>query len=375
MPDIGGTQETSTEATNGGSSTDGSMCGDGDNATGGLCYAEPTPVVTGMAVAALVAGELDGAAGIDLAIGHPGGITIASGGGDGSFVLTDQVASGSVVALAVADLDGDGLSELIAAHGQEGHVSIATNDGGSFADYVDIPLGAESLAPTSVASADFDDDGNADLVAVDAVAARVLLWIADGPGVFDVPLALDVGGTPGTIAVGDLGGDGAPDIAIPNLGATSVALLYFESGGFEIGPSVLVGGGPRQVALADLDGDGYDDLATADGADDSASIAFGSATGFASATAYVAGPQPRGVAIGDADNDGKGDVIVTMESANAIAVFLQGDGGAFFPAEWVATGPQPGAIAVGDYNADGLADVAVASAAPGGGVSVLVSDP
>ena len=373
----GTSTETSTLDTDA-STGSGLQCSDGRGDAGELCFAPPVDVFVGLPVAALVATAVapKQSASQDLVIGHSTGVTVLAGDGSGGFEISVQMDTGSVAALAVADLDGDGLGDIAAAHGDSGRVSIAYNDPGGFAFAQDLPFDVEPTpSPSSIAIADFDGVDGPDVVAVDESAAQLHLWLQEPGGGFGAPLSIAIGGSPGEIGVGGLGGSDAPDVAVPNLGGTSVAVLLFNAGSFDITDSVLVGDGPRAVAVTDLDGDGLDDLATADGAGDSASVAFGGAAGIGNAAIYVAGPQPRAVATGDIDNDGRADLVVSLQSANAVAIFLQGDGGAFLSAQWVATPPGPGALAIADFNGDGLGDVAVGSAAGQGGVSLLLSDP
>ncbi len=363
-------------STAGGSTGPDSMCREGSGAPGELCFAPPVEIFGGRPVAALAAADLDDNGADDLVVGHNAGLAVLMGDGEGGFQPAVEIDRGGVVSLALADLDGDGLVDVVAAHGGAAPISFVFGTPGGFAEPEDLPQDDGSpAAPSSVVVADFDGDGRPDIVAVDEAYGRLSLWLQTPTGEFSTPLTLEVGGSPGQLGVGELGGSDAPDVAIPNIGATSVAVLLFADGSFDIAASVIVGDGPRAVAIADLDGDGRDDLAAADGTGDSCSIAFGGAASLGGATSLAAGPGPRAVVVGDMDNDGLGDVAVTLESANALAVFLHDEPGTFLPAQWVATGPSPGAAALADFNGDGLGDIAVGTASAQGGVSLLLSDP
>ncbi len=73
-----------------------------------------------------------------------------------------------------------------------------------------------------------------------------------------------VGSDPFSVAIGDLNGDGIPDLAVANAGSNSVSvLLGAGDGSFGGRRDFAVGGQPFSVAIGDLNGDGFPDLAVA----------------------------------------------------------------------------------------------------------------
>src|SRR6266849_1101619 len=62
--------------------------------------------------------------------------------------------------------------------------------------------------PVSVAVGDFDGDGRPDLAVVNSGASNVSVLLGNGDGTFQAPRNFDVGGNPHSIAVGDFNGDG-----------------------------------------------------------------------------------------------------------------------------------------------------------------------
>ena len=66
------------------------------------------------------------------------------------------------------------------------------------------------------------------------------------------------------MAIGDLNGDGHPDLAVANIGSSTVSvLLGIGGGGFSLRAEFPAGSNPNSVAIGDLNGDGHPDLAVA----------------------------------------------------------------------------------------------------------------
>jgi FG-GAP-like repeat/PASTA domain len=71
---------------------------------------------------------------------------------------------------------------------------------------------------------------------------------------------------PNSVAIGDLNGDGKPDLATSNVEANTVSVLLNRSdGSFRRKLDYATGTQPTSVAIGDLNGDGKPDLAIANG--------------------------------------------------------------------------------------------------------------
>ncbi len=78
------------------------------------------------------------------------------------------------------------------------------------------------------------------------------------------------------------------------------------------------------MALGDLNGDGFPDLVVANGTGNSVSILLGLSGGaFQARTDTALGTVPQAVAIGDFNRNGKLDLAVTTPQAGGISVLLQ----------------------------------------------------
>jgi hypothetical protein len=170
------------------------------------------------------------------------------------------------------------------------------------------------------------------------------------------------GSSPYEVAIGDVNGDGKPDLAVANYGSSTVSVLLGSgAGGFGAKTDFAIGTPPVSVAIGDVSGDGKADLVTADYFSSTVSVLLGDgAGGFGAKTDFATGPGARSVAIGDVSGDGKPDLAVTAAGANAVSVLLGDGAGGFGTKTDYATGTTPNSVAIGDMSGDGKPDLAVA---------------
>src|SRR5688500_4694143 len=129
-----------------------------------------------------------------------------------------------------------------------------------------INLGA---TPFGMAVGDFNGDGRLDLVAAlnNGSSELTLLLGRGGTNGFGPPAYIPAGGQPGNITVGDLNGDGKPDLAVTvggfgQPGRLSI-LLNDGTGTFGAPNLITLAGGPSRAVLGDLNNDGKLDIVTA----------------------------------------------------------------------------------------------------------------
>lgn len=127
----------------------------------------------------------------------------------------------------VADVNGDGKSDLVATHTERSELSVLLGDGkGGFAETTGSPfdLGAPAW---HAAIWDVNRDGWADLIATGS-GLRVML--GDGRGGFQPAPGSPFTTGRGTwrLAFGDVNGDGKPDVATSNLESDTVSILLAQ---------------------------------------------------------------------------------------------------------------------------------------------------
>jgi hypothetical protein len=204
--------------------------------------------------------------------------------------------------LAVVDLDGDGLPDIVAGR-RTGGLALYRNLGAlRFQKVADSGLD-DSLAVTAIAAIDLDNDGHRDLVLASTGVAYVMA--NQGDGTFRQAARFDSSGTTEHILPVDLDGDGLLDLYFSNYDVRSNAdtqnRLYMNRGGLQFAFAGTMGAGQSWSATAiDLDGDGDQDLYVAN---DTLLVDFGRPVASSPSISYLPvdlllrndGPGPDGV--------------------------------------------------------------------------------
>jgi len=170
-----------------------------------------------------------------------------------------------------------------------------------------------------------------------------------------------------TLAVGDLDGDGDPDVACPNSQASAVSVLLGNGDGTLAGVTAYpTFAEPQDVVMAELTGDGLLDLATADYSSGGITLLRGLGDGtFAPRTAYAAGAGLVALVAVDLDADSRLDLAISRESGNRLVVLPALAGGGFGAPLLTSTGSGPHQVASADFDGDSALDMAVVGFAAG----------
>ena len=194
-------------------------------------------------------------------------------------------------------------------------------------------------------------------------ANSVSVLLGRGDGTFRTKTDYGVGGTPFSVAIGDLNGDGKLDLAVANGGSASVSILIGRGDGtFGAGTEYPAGTKPFSVAIGDLDEDSKPDLVTANYGANAVSVLLGNGDGtFPTRTEYGVGSNPYSVAIGDLNEDGRPDLVVANSNSNSVSVLTGNGHGSFGGRRDFATGVGPFSVVIGDLDGDGKPDLATAN--------------
>jgi predicted outer membrane repeat protein len=309
------------------------------------------------------------------------------GNGNGTFQAPTSLTAGQHPdAVAAADVNGDGIPDLIIANEAGNSVSVLLGNGnGTFQPAVNYPVGTH---PNSVAVADLNHDGKLDLVVTNGLDNNVSVLLGNGNGTFQSAVNYPVGINPVAVNVADFNHDGMLDLAVANGGSDNVSILLGNGNGtFRPRVNYAAGPGPTALAVADFNHDGNLDLAVTDagGAGNLVSVLLGNGNGgFHSPRTFTVGSHPDAIVAADLNHDGRPDLVVANFSSNNVSVLINNspdddhefedpDGVLFQPAVNYAVGAGPDGLAVADLNGDGKPDLAVANY-NGNNVSVLLGN-
>jgi hypothetical protein len=305
----------------------------------------------------------------DAAVLAQDGVWALRGGADGSFSTSSRVATVAANGpLGVADVNGDGASDLLVPtkSGVTVRPGLAS---GAFGAATTIALrGGAGF----VATGDLDSDGVPDLVAGAPGARSVWVILSHGDATFAAPVRAELPETLTALTVGDVDGDGAGDVVVPE-SSGRIALLLGAGDGTLHPPVELSDTKPASaVSLADLDADGTPDLVLAQ-LDGGVGVMHGRGGGaFSAPVTYASGTSVSSIAIDDVTVDGVPD-LVAGDSGSGGVVVLDGRGDATFTnAHSYRANRGAHAVALADVTGDGALDVVVANS-DSGDVSLLAN--
>ncbi len=280
--------------------------------------------------------------------------------------------TGTPQGLLTADLDGDGGTDLVTFN--PGTVSLLRRqpDGTYAVQTVETVL----AITVGLGVGDLDGDGDLDLVTTNVhdrgASGSISELLRQPDGSFTVRTVATLDDPAYSIAVGDLDGDGTPDLAVAQTYQNTLRLLFRHPGDSLYTEQLIdrIYKHPGKVVIADLDGDGRLDLATANSVDDffgsgAVDVWLARSDGtYGDHFLFDVGDQPSSLAVGDLDGDGDLDLAVANnEGQNVSLLFRDPAPERTFPDSLYALHRLPKLdaqltdLALGDLDGDGALDI------------------
>jgi len=322
--------------------------------------------------------------------------TLGSGVNYGSKVFTNF----QFQFVAVGDFNGDGNLDIAATDAINGGVQIFTGDGkGNFTAGSAYATDSGTYTSWGIIAGDFNGDGKTDLAVVNltngGTTADVGVLLNNGKGLTLVTPNVSIPAPATEITTADVNLDKHLDLIVPIYGTSStpgtsvVVLLGKGDGTFPTSKSTTVGNNPYAAAIGDLNGDGKPDLAVTiqdqtSSQNQGIAVALGNGDGTfqtptllqTTAQSFRFGlPQPGYVKMVDLNLDGHLDLLYTNSTFSTLGLMYgKGDGTFPYPQLEYPAGSFASDIAIADVNSDGIPDVVTTGTKKGfSGVTVLLN--
>lgn len=342
----------------------------------------PTVLATSAQPIHIVSGDINGDGRADLVytLGTSGQVAYRLGNGNGTFGSeTSLSGAAGATSVAIGDVDGDGIVDLAVvsyagAVGANGRIGVYYGTGGgafgALQNFATLPQAYD------ITLADMNNDGRLDIIGDrrDVGSSYVYLQTAT-PRSFAAPAiyTMSISQYTKSIITADFNNDGLMDLVAVNPGSSATGnppgsvIIRFGTGGGALGGIFGVGNSQFtnirywEAAAADLNNDGNLDLVVSSIVDFGGFTVFmGDGTGnFANGVQYATGGNTTGIQLRDINGDGIVDALFTTQGNPGATGWRLGNGnGTFQAAVTVAGGFNPESLAIADFDGDGDLDFA-----------------
>ncbi|MEO9870511.1 FG-GAP-like repeat-containing protein [Ekhidna sp.] len=306
----------------------------------------------------------------------------------GDFALVQSINtvnnSTGFIAVTCGDLNNDGIPELVFSSNRNSNpqdIFIYENSGPAInmtlASSIKLPSGSSNRLVRKVKIADIDGDGNSDLVVGNQTDGVIIVYAGNGDFTFDTPSEITVTGTINTssLDIADFNNDGRTDIVSLPFREQNEVITVLQNNSqpnnisFEQAAGISTSARRVNVKAADFDKDGFIDIVATNQQLQRVTVYRNTTTGTGEIITFatgvdiaIAGAGPWGVDIGDMNGDGKPDLIIgsTTTVNNLYVIENNSTSGliVFDTPTAVATTNTNQNSAVGDLNGDGRPDIA-----------------
>ncbi|MDI6736168.1 MAG: VCBS repeat-containing protein [bacterium] len=301
----------------------------------------------------------------------------------GKFTMTPPTAyqaGGSPGIIAVGDVSGDGLNDVVSANYYDNNISVFIQlPDGKLATQTTYPV---NQGPFGVGIADMNCDGLNDVIVGCAAADTVHIFTQNEGGTLTQTMVFRSERGPYGLAVGDVNGDGRNDIVLSNSGAASISIftwvpdikesydyllgsfkgcdsLTMQKQGKDIFAHIVYAAGPTTywLSIGDINGDFKEDIAAVNYSNSTLNVYFQQPDRalLSLGALQTAGGNPFNVCLGDINGDGLNEIVA---SGGPLSIFGRKDNISFGLIGTTTTKEgRSGAVRIGDVNDDGRADL------------------
>ena len=286
------------------------------------------------------------------------------------------------VATVLSDIDGDGKPDLVlvsSLHLLQIYRNTSSGDSVSIASGVSFNT-LSTTSPRALAMGDINGDGKPDVVVGTDSGISVFINTSTVGSVSFAPRVDFAEPSVVSLSITDIDKDGIPDIVFCNT-TTELGILRNTTSGGTVSFAPIVSfatDGPEgyqrggTVATRDMNGDGLTDIVVTDGSYFSISIFPNTSTpgniSLGTKVDLSTGDDPYWLAIADFDGDGKPDIAVATADQSIAIMQNTSVGGtlSFVRGALLSTGTAPEAMAVTDIDGDGKPDIGIANGSSSG---------
>ncbi len=290
---------------------------------GGLFFVSSAPEGIGGRVVAAVSADFDGDSDSDLAVADDLQGLFSVFLTENAVLQQAPYATLAVTptALGKADFNNDGWVDLLLGTTNPDEFAIWWNSVSGFGPTTNSAL---SAAPRDLEALDIDLDGDLDLAVLIDSPPSVRLYRTLGGGLLLFAGSYAVGGTaPSGLAVGDLSGDGFPDLVVGDpLGSSICLLLSLGNSAYSLSGPIAAASGCSTLETADLNGDGALDVVSIGPGAAEVRVLYGVGDGtFGQDSAFALTVTPAALAVGDFSSTGRQEILVGADG-QGLALFL-----------------------------------------------------